>query len=121
MTTKKITLNKPLKLTACEKLEVKVKSVLADLGTNFTAIRETLASKKIKGVLGDAEECPIAIYLQKKFPKAEEIEVGGESIAVTVNEVTARIDVPKPILTFLGKFDEGKFKELIHPDSLEDC
>jgi hypothetical protein len=107
------------KLTPLEKLEQKVKQAVADLGTNYQSVREVLAAKKIKGIPEDSEDCPVAHYLSKKFPKALTVSVG-EEIQVEFEEGDVEFDTPKPILTFITKFDEKKFKELIHPDYLED-
>ena len=87
---------------------------LKELGTGKNKIAESLKAKKISGKVGSSNECPIAIFTKKLFPKAIKICVG-ESIDVCFEKKDFDFSVvtPKLIGQFIDDFDETKYPDLV--------
>lgn len=93
--------------------EAEIITALKGLGKNYREIRKNLASKKITGVPGDSDCCPIANYLKCKFKSASYIRVGVDTISVEKNDHTVTVASPGPVQTFINHFDEEEYAELI--------
>lgn len=101
---------------ASEKLqqqrEDKLIAGLKELGTGKNKIAQALAAKKIKGTPGDPDDCAVAKYVKKLFPKAKKVEVDGDSIEVYFND-GGEISVPcsKALGAFISDFDDDNPSE----------
>jgi hypothetical protein len=92
--------------------EVKLKKSFSDLGTSKTAIAASLKVKRIKGNKGCTETCPFAIFAKKLFPKADYVEVDGDSCTVQFGNDIIFHEFNKAQRDFVAGFDKGKYPEL---------
>jgi hypothetical protein len=93
------------KPTKAEQREEKLMTALKELGAGKHKIAAALKEKKIKGEVGDAERCPIALYVKKLFPKAN-VNVDCDSITLAFSDgQDVDIKPPKAISNFIETFD----------------
>jgi hypothetical protein len=104
-----------------EQREEKLKKALKDLGNGKNKIAASLAEKKIKGIPGDMEDCALALYGWKVFPKCEKVQVDGEEVVVKFAQGTISVPFNKPLQDFVTAFDDYKYHDLIIPELLEDA
>ena len=97
--------------------EKDVRSALAELGKSLTEVCATLKKKKIKGTAGDGEDCPIAMYLKKKFSPSY-IDVGGDLVTMRFNageddEYEVEVSLNKTLQRFIEKVDDEAYPQLV--------
>jgi len=94
------------KPTKAEQREEKLVTALKELGAGKHKIAAALKEKKIKGIVGDQEECPIAKYVKKLFPKASSISVDSSAITLEFSDgQNVEVTPPKAIQNFIETFD----------------
>jgi len=88
---------------------------LKELGTGKNKIAESLKAKKIRGTMGSTEDCPVAVFVKKLFPKAIDIDVNSDTIEVSFekSEFNFEVDTPKLIGQFIDGFDGEKYPDLL--------
>lgn len=93
----------------------KLLAALKELGTGKNKIAESLKVKKIRGKMGDSDECPMAVFVKKLFPKATGIQVDAASIDVSFEKEDFNFSVvtPKLIGQFIDDFDSEKYPDLV--------
>ena len=89
-------------------------AALKGLGANKKIIAKTLAAKKIKGIPCDVNNCPIATYIKKLFPKTT-VEVYDSVIIFFKDKEKVRVKLSVAIDAFMEDFDDGKYPELVKP------
>ena len=83
--------------------------LLRRLGSTPEGVAHSLMARGLRGVVDDAENCPVAAYLS---------EEGAESIAVNAQCIECEdfeVLTPRPIAHFVSQFDDGHWPELIEP------
>ncbi len=90
----------------------KLKTALKGLGSGKHKIAECLKENKIKGVRGDTESCPVAVFIKKKvFPKSISVDVDSNTVTVGFkgkgqdDEQYVSVDLPKAVQAFIADFD----------------
>ncbi len=102
-------------------IEKEVKSFLTTLGAGPNKIAENLTEMKIKGVIGDGNNCPITKAIRKKFKKLKDVSVSTEVEFMYKNEDHV-MSYPAAVGKFIEKFDNGDYPNLATKDSLgEKC
>ncbi len=84
-----------------------VRSVLYSLGDSAVKVAKSLKRRKLTGVPGMAEACPVANFLKKKL-KTDEVKVAS---IIRVGKVT--FNTSRTIQRFLNRFDKGDFPYLM--------
>lgn len=101
----------------------KLITALKELGTGKNKIAESLKAKKIRGKMGNSDECPIAIFVKKLFPKSTDITVDSDSIEVGFEnpEFDFSVKCPSAVGKFIDEFDGEKFPDLVKSSVQSAC
>ncbi len=99
--------------------EERIRPKLKELGSTPNKIAASLAKKKIKGVPGDSDDCALAKWVQKLFPKADGIAVDGNEISVTYDGEEFSINTSKAFGEFISKFDNDEYPDITDPEHLK--
>ncbi len=93
-----------------EQREAKLKTALKELGSGKNKVAETLKAKKIKGCRNTSDDCPVAKYVKKLFPRATSIEVDTGSVSVGFkDDEYIDVNLPKAVGAFIEAFDDGDY------------
>lgn len=101
-----------------EKRQSKLLECLKVLGNTPNVIAKSLEGMKIKGVSGDNNTCPLAMYLKRARYK----DVSVDSSVVyckTRSGVEVSVDLPKGCYEFVSNFDENEYPKLVKATKAE--
>lgn len=91
-----------------------VTAALTELGSSAEAIADRLRALEIKGTRGDACECPIAVYLHRRFGIRAVVSSGpGSTVDWRSGPGWHAICTPMPIVDFIGRHDRGVYLDLV--------
>jgi hypothetical protein len=99
--------------------ETQIDETLRQLGDDANAVAASLRERGVKGVVGKAEQCPIANLLRQVYDAdIDELEVEWNDIRVHCRDNTDPyeslwIDPPLAVGKFIVQFDSLAFPDLI--------
>jgi hypothetical protein len=102
---------------AVTQIEKEVRSFLTKLGSGPNKIAESLAGMKIKGTVGDGNECPVAKAIRKNFKNLKEVCVA-EDVGFSYKKEAYTVGYPAAIGKFIEKFDNGDYPTVATKSSL---
>lgn len=90
-----------------------LKSILTSMGDDGKEVAAFLRKRKIKGIKGNPQYCPVGMYLRRMFPDEGTISVCELDFQNRVRVGRTAIKSPPQINEFVEKFDDLQFKDLI--------
>jgi hypothetical protein len=96
----------------------RVESLLKSMGDSEEQVVATLRANHIKGLRDCADACPVANWLQKNLPEADEVRVQSWGVEVDYElEGEEELDYislppPTPVEQFVLDFDNGYYTDL---------
>lgn len=100
-----------------ETIEKEVKTFLTKLGSGPNKIAESLAEMKIRGIIGDGNQCAITKALRKNFKNLKNLSVS-TNIEFTYKNEGHSMAYPAAVSKFIEKFDKGGYPNLATKTSL---
>lgn len=94
-----------------------VVTFLKTLGSGPNKIAENLIELKIKGVVGDSNQCPIAKAVRKQFKNLKGLSVTSD-LEFTYKGEDHVVAYPSAVSKFIKKFDSGDYPALATKKSL---
>lgn len=104
---------------ALTQIDKEVVTFLKTLGSGPNKIAENLTELKIRGVVGDGNQCPIAKVIRKQFKNLKELTVAS-SLEFTYKGEDHVVTYPSAVSKFIEKFDCGDYPALATKKSLVD-
>ena len=98
-------------------IDKQVKDFLKTLGSGPNKIAENLTEMKIKGSIGDSNDCPVAKAIRKKFKSLKNVSVG-ENLEFVHKKEDYTLNYPVAICKFIEKFDNAEYPALATKSSL---
>lgn len=91
--------------------EHKLKTAIKTLGGGKNKIAAALKAKKIKGVRGSTESCPLAKFIKKLFPKSPcAVKITQSCLSVVFQDgIDLHLSSAKAIDDFIEAFDSGNY------------
>ncbi|HLG66942.1 MAG TPA: hypothetical protein VKV36_03620 [Acidimicrobiales bacterium] len=99
-------------------LKKRTSDLLSSLGGSRSQVATALAEARVTGTPGNAEQCPIASYLNAVMgaePEVRSLLVGTRRLVLTLHgrRRPMRILMPRPVREFVVAFDARVFPGLI--------
>jgi hypothetical protein len=102
---------------AATQIDKEIVTFLKTLGSGPNKIAENLTALKIKGVLADGNNCPIAKVIRKQFKNLKGLSVTSE-LEFTYKGEDHVVAYPSAVSKFIEKFDSGDYPALLTKQSL---
>lgn len=93
-------------------IDKQVQNFLKTLGSGPNKIAENLTEQKIKGVSGDAVNCPVVKVIKKNFKSLKNVNVS-EQLEFSHKNEDYVVDLPVAVGKFVQKFDNGDYPNLV--------
>jgi hypothetical protein len=105
---------------AVTQIDKEIVTFLKTLGSGPNKIAENLTALKIKGVVGDGNQCPIAKVIRKQFKNLKGLSVTSD-LEFTYKGEDYVVAYPSAISKFIEKFDGGAYPALATKQCLADA
>lgn len=91
-------------------LQQRVRAALRELGRTPDEIARSLKRRRVKGYRREAGDCPLAVYLRRKF-RAKRVTVCMAAF-LQVGDKLLKVTLSGPHHAFVVRFDAGHYPEL---------